>query len=59
MTISQLITELQKLQALHGDLPVTLPEQDGGDHGTFESLELQTETFYDLGKCSGPHIHLS
>jgi hypothetical protein len=26
MTITQLITELQKLQAEHGDLPVTMPD---------------------------------
>jgi hypothetical protein len=28
MTISQLITELQKLQAEHGDLPVTYKNWD-------------------------------
>jgi hypothetical protein len=65
MTITQLITELQKLQAEHGDLPLTMP--DGvycsfEDYVGVESIDLipadtiapsYGEPFYEVD-----HIHL-
>lgn len=63
MKISSLITELQKLQALHGDLPVTFPDGEHGDHEVVSRAEKADDRFYassgDLFWNNGPHIHLS
>lgn len=63
MIISQLITELQKLQALHGDLQVTISGQDGGDHDVIRDVEPTDDLHYDhngeVFAKNGPHIHLS
>jgi hypothetical protein len=67
MTITQLITELEKLKALHGDLPVTYIERDQECRGPSQYIEIDSayhsEGKYDdsvLGKTvEGPHIHLS
>lgn len=58
MKISALIAELQKLQALHGDLPVTRPNwQDGED---FPDHEAITEVYEcSCGDLPTSHIHLS
>lgn len=57
MTITQLIAELQKLQALYGDLPVRFTEHDpecnGGD------LETEVEEAWFASVKTEPHIHLS
>jgi hypothetical protein len=60
MKISQLITELQKLQAEHGDLPVTTSGSTG-DHDETSGAHLDDGTFFDetYGRHKGPHIHLS
>lgn len=60
MTISSLISELQKLQALHGDLPVTVPESQGEDHSVIISPDLMDEFYWIFSqRHKGPHIHLS
>lgn len=60
MKLSQLITELQKLQSLHGDLPVTVSGSTG-DHDEPSVAALAQGTFFDeaFGREKGPHIHLS
>ncbi len=45
MKISALITELQKLQAQHGDLPVTLPFGEHCDHVEVRTVESSDEDF--------------
>lgn len=67
MTISQLITELQKLQALHGDLPVTYDYACGNEGAFSDEVVIHYVTLSDepylsdpVGDdMSGPHIHLS
>lgn len=68
MTISTLIAELQKLQALHGDLPVTYAHRDDACRAPTEHIKVDDVYFhedgkYDDGFCgdtlTGPHIHLS
>lgn len=63
MTISSLISELQKLQALHGDLPVTIAAQDGGDHDVVRDVDPTDDLYFDhlseVFANNGPHIHLS
>ena len=59
MTISSLIAELQKLQALHGDLPVTNMRTG---HVTLTEAEHRNCQFLDEDSNEfqhGPHIHLS
>lgn len=60
MTITQLITELQKLQALHGDLPVTR-RCEGDDHEEVSTAELSNDSFYtdEYEPTKESHIHLS
>jgi hypothetical protein len=56
MTITQLITELQKLQAEHGDLPVTV------DHGRGPDIITSVEPSDHDGITVSEeftHIHLS
>jgi hypothetical protein len=67
MTITQLITELQKLQAEHGDLPVTVEYSTGSDGGwgdevLIHNANLSIEPYLSgpVGDdLDGPHIHLS
>lgn len=66
MKISALIAELQKLQALHGDLPVTTDHYCGNDGWTDEvlllSVDLSNEAYLSnpVGDTlTGSHIHLS
>lgn len=65
MTISTLIAELQKLQALHGDLPVTIPF---GVHAVEEfdrqlaDVTLNDSEYspdYKSDDVHAPHVHLS
>lgn len=63
MILSQLISELQKLQALHGDLPVTISPNEHGDHDVVEDATLKDDLYFDnqseVFHHNGPHIHLS
>jgi hypothetical protein len=62
MTISQLITELQKLQAEHGDLPVTASWGEHGDHYEISEGVASFEPYDKVGSEIGyenAHIHLS
>lgn len=68
MTISTLIAELQKLQALHGDLPVTCsslearPDGGMGDDVQIREVAVSFEEYDHLGSEVGyenAHIHLS
>jgi hypothetical protein len=60
MTISELITELQKLQALHGNLPVTR-RCEGDEQEEVSFVQLSNESFYtdEYEPTKEPHIHLS
>lgn len=63
MKISALIAELQKLQALHGDLPVTTSEEQGPpwDHYSV-CVPITSAEHCDCvpgGMKDKPHIHLS
>ncbi len=61
MILSQLISELQKLQALHGDLPVTREDEEG-ERQTIRNLSASDSWFFNWSKVKrekGPHIHLS
>jgi hypothetical protein len=57
MTITQLIIELENLQAKHGDLPVRFTERDpecnGGD------VETEVEEAWFASVKTEPHVHLS
>lgn len=62
MTISELITQLQKLKDLHGDLPVTRPQ--GYDMSYVEEVDsiCKLEAVTNKKKDDHfptPHIHLS
>jgi hypothetical protein len=63
MTISQLITELQKLQAEHGDLPVTYKNWDDFQSAPtpilVEQVEPERGKYVSNQSFEGPHIHLS
>lgn len=57
MTISALIAELQKLQALHGDLPVT--RTDWQDEESEYDCRPVTEVYQcTCGDPETAHIHL-
>ncbi len=63
MKISSLIAELQKLQALHGDLPVTYKNWDDFQSEPppilVEQVEPERGKYVSNQPHTGPHIHLS
>lgn len=67
MTIRELITELEKLEVLHGDLPVTYADWEHPLHGDSDDILVEFVKLEDrkhtegIGgfTATGPHAHLS